>query len=192
MSDHDDTDARSRLSAMADGEVDAGQCARSCEAWADPGSEGWQAWHSYHLIGDVLRSQELASSPQHDAAFLERLRARLAAEAGVVATPAAAPAVRLRAWRLPLALAAGVAALASALNLASWPGGAGPTERMASASAPALPIASATPTEAAGPVVIRDAQLDRYLRAHRDYGAVQPVSLPGGAARRVETLSLQR
>jgi hypothetical protein len=55
----------------------------------------------------------------------------------------------------------------------------------------AAPV-SATPAEAATPVVIRDAQLDRYLRAHRDYGAAQPASLPGAAARRVETVSFQR
>jgi hypothetical protein len=39
---------------------------------------------------------------------------------------------------------------------------------------------------------VRDAQLDRYLRAHRDYATALPGSLPGGAGRSVTTVSLQR
>lgn len=181
MSTNDESETRGLLSALSDGEVDAAQGARGCEAWSEPA--GRQTWRDYHLIGDVLRSQELASSDEHDAAFLARLRSRLADE-DRVATPASG--VPRRHWRLPLALAAGVAALASALSLSTWLEGAAPAGRMAAA-----PV-SATPAEAATSVVIRDAQLDRYLRAHRDYGAAQPVSLPGAAARRVETVSFQR
>jgi hypothetical protein len=39
--------------------------------------------------------------------------------------------------------------------------------------------------------MVRDAQLDRYLRAHRDYGT-GPGSLPGGSGRSLATVSLER
>jgi hypothetical protein len=40
--------------------------------------------------------------------------------------------------------------------------------------------------------VVRDAQLDRYLRAHRDYATALPGSLPGGSGRSVTPVSLER
>jgi sigma-E factor negative regulatory protein RseA len=61
---------------------------------------------------------------------------------------------------------------------------------------PALSPPQPAPTTAepvvAGGAVVRDAQLDRYLRAHRDYATALPGSLPGGAGRNVTTVSLQR
>jgi hypothetical protein len=44
----------------------------------------------------------------------------------------------------------------------------------------------------AGGRVVRDAQLDQYLRAHRDYGTALPGSLPGGAGRSIATVSFDR
>ena len=63
------------LSALADGEGQALQAA--CSAWRDD-EEARRAWHSYHLIGDVMRSEDLAARPGRDAAFLAGERARLA------------------------------------------------------------------------------------------------------------------
>jgi hypothetical protein len=40
--------------------------------------------------------------------------------------------------------------------------------------------------------VVRDAQLDRYLRAHRDYATALPGSLPGGPGRSIATVSFER
>jgi len=37
-----------------------------------------------------------------------------------------------------------------------------------------------------------DAQLDRYLRAHRDYATALPGSLPGGSGRSIATVSFER
>ena len=68
---------RQTLSALADGE--AGALSRACALWkAD--AEARKTWHAYHLIGDVMRSEELSSSPARDAAFLDALRGRLALE----------------------------------------------------------------------------------------------------------------
>ncbi|WP_353235092.1 sigma-E factor negative regulatory protein [Diaphorobacter ruginosibacter] len=68
---------REQLSALADGELVSAQCAEAV-AFADS-DEGRAAWHEYHLIGDVLRSSELARPLSCD--LVSRLRAQLAQEA---------------------------------------------------------------------------------------------------------------
>lgn len=191
------------ISALADGEADGDACSRALRPAAD--EDGLlDRWHAYHLIGDVLRSEELAAAPAHDRSFLHELRNRLAAEP-VAAPPAPAtvpptPAALRPRWALPLALAASVAVLATTmvvLRLSGSGGPSGPTlagvqsvaERNPASAAVAQPSAQA---EGVRSVVLRDAQLDRYLRAHREYGAAQPLSLPLGAVRGVETVSFER
>jgi sigma-E factor negative regulatory protein RseA len=116
---------REQLSALADGELDGAAVGPACAAWhAD--AEQRSTWHAYHLIGDVLRSDDLASDTARDAAFLGALRTRLAAEPVVlapaaVARPAAqwargAAARRGRwSWMGPTAVAAGFVAVAGVL-----------------------------------------------------------------------------
>ncbi len=196
------TDAAAQLlSALTDGELDADGCARSSKLWAGGDGEGRyrSTWHSYQLIGDVLRSEHLAQAPAHDEAFLQRLRLRLADEPAVVAPTASVSAlpVRTRSRRmLPMALAAGVMGLGAALVVVQWSNQPPAQSLAAAAPAPPMPVApnpaSAGPAQvAAGGQLVRDARLDRYLRAHREYGSAAPVSLPGGAARTVETVSFQ-
>ena len=201
------TDASDQLlSALADGEVDAAACARASALWAtgETASHCRSTWHSYQLIGDVLRSEDLAEAPGHDEAFLQRLRHRLADEPAVLApaplstAPALASAHGPRTRRiLPAALAAGVMGLGAALVALQW--SSAPPVRPLAVATPARAVvelarstpAAATQTVAAGGQLVRDARLDRYLRAHREYGSAAPVSLPGGAARTVETVSFQ-
>ena len=64
------------LSALADGEATASEVTEACANWRDDDGAR-QVWASYQLIGDVLRSEELASTAQHDH-FLSKLRQRLA------------------------------------------------------------------------------------------------------------------
>ena len=68
---------REQLSAMVDGELVSAQCAQVV-AYVDS-EEGGAAWHEFHLIGDVLRSSELARPVSCD--LVSRLRAQLAEEA---------------------------------------------------------------------------------------------------------------
>ena len=104
----DADDARRLISALADGEADPGESARGVSAWADGSSEARRSWHVYHLIGDVLRSEDLASAPARDQVFLERLRLRLADEPVVTVPRALTPPVdigverakRKARWRL--------------------------------------------------------------------------------------------
>lgn len=191
----DPDDPRWSISALADGEGLPADCARGLAAWAAGDAAARASWHSYHLIGDVLRSGELASPPGHDQQFLAALQLRLAAEpvpAAVLSAepaPVAAPVAALRArapsrarWVWPVGLAAGVMALGTALVVQRGAGTGAATEQRLAAAAPAAAgaadaVAVVAPANA-GADLLRDAQFDRYLRAHRDYTAAQPVSLP--------------
>jgi sigma-E factor negative regulatory protein RseA len=166
-------DTRAWLSALADGEAQAADPA--CAGWRDD-VEARRTWHAYQLIGDVMRSDDLAQPALRDAAFLARLRERLAAEPVLLApTPAAAPARRRQHWLLPVAAAAGFVVVAGVLVVArvSQPGAEAPTG-----------LAKATNT--APMVVVRDERLDEFLRAHQAARGGVAVAAPGGALRRVE------
>ncbi len=78
--------SHSWLSALADGRADA--CGPALQAWATD-ADARRTWHAYQLIGDVLRSDDLAAPAQHDEAFLVALRQRLASEPVILAPVAA-------------------------------------------------------------------------------------------------------
>jgi sigma-E factor negative regulatory protein RseA len=136
-----DPSALEDLSALTDGELDSTACMRACAAWRDDVAAR-DTWHVYQLIGDVLRSDDLASTRGHDAGFLTALHARLANEPSVLApepllhvgTPAGAAPVRRTvnagrssrwSWMAPSAVAAGFVLVAGALVVtrAPLPGG---------------------------------------------------------------------
>lgn len=70
------------LSALADGRREA--CDAALSAWSSS-AQARAAWHELQLIGDVLRSDELASPVGHDELFLQRLRLRLETEPTILA-----------------------------------------------------------------------------------------------------------
>ena len=95
----DDLKNKELLSALVDGELYGDELSQAV-AWAEEG-EGHASWQLYHLVGDVLRSPELAHHSQHD--LLSGLRAQLAQEPPLSLQPAAleqlgedAPALRRR------------------------------------------------------------------------------------------------
>jgi sigma-E factor negative regulatory protein RseA len=180
-----------RLSALVDGELDGPATEAACRLWKHD-AQARSIWHAYHLIGDVLRSDDLASEASRDERFLLSLRARLAAEP-VVLAPAPLPAsmaARARSasrWMLPSAVAAALLLVAGTFtilrsdNLA--PANA-PTLALADAAAPAAVVA----TDLAEPVtmngkVIRDARLDRYLAAHKQFSGSTALGLPSAFLR---------
>src|SRR6218665_3642842 len=67
-----------RLSALADGQLDAEELAAAL-AFAVDDENGRATWQLYHLVGAALRSPDLARPA--DPAFMPRLRAQLAKEA---------------------------------------------------------------------------------------------------------------
>ncbi len=165
-------DTRAWLSALADGDAQAADPA--CAVWRDD-AEARRTWHAYQLIGDVMRSDDLARPAARDAAFLAGLRERLAAEPVVLAP---VPARRHQHWLLPAVAAAGFVLVAGVLVVArvSQPGAEAPTGlARAPDTAPMAPM-----------VLVRDERLDEYLRAHQAARGGVAVVAPGGALHRVE------
>ncbi len=167
---------RAWLSALVDGEVSAVQ--PGCTSWRDD-PQARQTWHAYHLIGDVMRSEELASLPTADRAFLQRLRARLADEP-VVLAPTATPVRGRLPWLLPAAaVVAGFVAVGSALIVLRPQPDPGAVLAQAQAPAPRGAAVASAPS-----ALIRDSRLDDYLRAHQ--AARGAAALPGGGLRSAE------
>ena len=102
---------REALSALVDGEADAAGAADGVSRWRDD-DDAKTTWHAYQLIGDVLRSEDLAAG-HRDRVFMQRLHARLIQEPTVLApapdVPQANPDVShaghvgvLHRWAVPL------------------------------------------------------------------------------------------
>jgi sigma-E factor negative regulatory protein RseA len=179
---------RECLSALMDGDAQA--LGAACAAWREDADARGQ-WHAYHLIGDVLRSEELAQSPAADASFLSALRARLAAEPVVLAPASRSAAAPRRRWLASAAIAAGFVVVAGVLVVTRGvlPGDS-PAPQMAVAPTPA-PVVRAAAVEPvlADSALIRDARLDRYLSAHKQYGGSSALGLPGGVLQRASTVA---
>ncbi|MDQ6684300.1 MAG: sigma-E factor negative regulatory protein [Pseudomonadota bacterium] len=189
MSPNDaDESQRERLSALLDGELDAVATAAACDHWRCE-SEARQDWHAWHLIGDVLRSEDLASEGDRDLRFIAVLRERLAVEPVPLApTWLRRPGI----WQAPAALAAGVALVVGAV-VATWPQsdpgqqartdgatGALADLRLASAAGEVAPPPAlvALANGSADRQLIRDARLDRYLEAHKQFAGSSALGLP--------------
>lgn len=193
LEQHDDEWAT--LSSLADGEAAPEAQERCLALWAEH-ADARERWRHYQLIGDVLRSRELARDGAHDAAFLAALRARLAHEPVVLRPFRRAVSQRLRRWTAPMAAAAGVAAVAGVVVLLRTTpapfGGAQVAARPA-----AQPVVASAPghwEQSQQPVngrLIRDARLDRYFAAHRQSGNGAAVQMPGGVVRSVDTIVLE-
>lgn len=190
---------RERLSALADGQLQ-GDDWNAAVTFAAEDVEGQATWQLYHLVGDVLRSSDLARPA--DPAFMSRLRHRLAQEPTLA--PPSRPtlpvptkvvaSVRQEAanasvfrWKL----VAGVASLAavgaigwtSLVNL-SGVGGSGPQLALAPAAAfsqgaPVVAVADADGQQ----VMIRDPRLDELLAAHKQFGSTSALQMPAGFLR---------
>jgi sigma-E factor negative regulatory protein RseA len=205
----DDTRGQA-LSELLDGELSHDELAGLCADWRR--AEVRSTWHAYTLIGDVLRSEELASDAGHDAKFMQALRGRLANEPVVlspVATRQPPPALvapdslaanGLRTpWRrmkAPLAVAAGFAVVMGAMlalrppETVNSPIAALPPDLVVSqASAPLLSdkplrfeVAAESLARPVGPIV-RDPRLDSYLRAHQEFSGSSALGASSGFLR---------
>lgn len=146
--------AREALSALADGQAQSPDVARACAAWRDD-AQARTAWQAYNLIGDVMRSEDLAQGSD-GAAFLSKFRDRLAQEPVVLAPassqpvarpvvgqPQAVVALKRRAWAGPMAVAAGFVMVVGALvsmQMGAPSGGAGSDSRQMAQAPAATPV----------------------------------------------------
>jgi len=177
---------RDLLSALCDGqttELEAGQAFR---AWQEEDDDIRVTWHAYHVIGDVLRSEDLATAPAADHRLLQAVRARLATEPVVLAPSPAVPAVAQPAvanargggwlrsrWQAPVAMAAGFLVVLGGLQVMRGPlgGGASPANALALANGAAASGAQVATAAAPAPATVltkaEAARLAPYLAAHR-------------------------
>jgi sigma-E factor negative regulatory protein RseA len=185
---------RELVSALVDGELGAEAFVQAVQ-WLHESDDARASWHAYHLVGDVLRSGELAAIGANDAAFVARLRARLQGEGqlgqpGMALDLAASEARHERAvgvneqevandasfrWKL----AAGFASVALVV-MVGW-------QLVVSANgslgAPQLARVEVLPTQEQPQVMIRDPRLDQLLAAHQQSGGISALQMPAGFLR---------
>lgn len=185
---------REAASDVMDGRL-RGQAFADAMRELDGDADARVAWHAYHVVGDVLRSGELAAC-QGDAAFLERLRGRLqhetceghghapapTVEASVLAVDTRVPPANdsVFPWRWAAGFLSVLAAVAIGWNMR----GLTATGANELASASPEPVRYAQPTSVqGGQVMIRDARLDQLLLAHRQSGGASALQVPSGFLR---------
>lgn len=168
-----------RLSAFVDGEgLDPSESFDAVLTKFDPADR--RTWSAYHLIGDTLRSEDLAVHPATSSAFLAGFAARLEAEPHVLVPPHARARSRASVLRRRVAPALAVAAAAATLSwivLPQWQHGGAQSRIQTASTNPVQTVAMTSGSGAQEANIIRDASLDQYLEAHQQF-AQQPM-MPG-------------
>jgi len=199
---------RERLSALADGQLQGEELAQALQFAAQ--EDGQSTWQLYHLVGDVLRSPELALHQQGNRAMVMRVREQLAHEpmhgrlpetasmVAQIARPEAAVAANASVFRWKMA--AGLASLAAvaAIGWSSFAGlqGAGASGTQLAAAPASAPVSTSAPAAqpVAPPVValsgnhgqqvmMRDPRLDELLAAHKQFENTTALQMPAGFLR---------
>lgn len=193
---------REQLSALADGELQGEEWQK---AMALVGEDSAQStWAAYHLVGDVLRSPDLARHGRND--LLAAVRAQLEHESP---RPSLAPAVTqvvpvkadhaVNAAVFRWKMVAGLASLA-AVSAIGWHsisalrGSEAGAQLAAATSAPmaTAPLVAVTVPELATvanaapqgqAIMLRDPRLDELLAAHRQFGGASALQMPAGFLR---------
>lgn len=180
--------AHELASALADGELRGAELIHALAA-LQSGAEAQACWHSYHLVGDVMRAGAGAAIGAHDAAFMARLRERLQFEARhplgeaqasrVVPQPSANDSV----WRWKLV--AGLSSL-SVVAVLAWQLAVPSPKAVQLASPGAMSAQQQALVAQAGaeaPVMIRDPRLDQLIAAHQQLGGTSALQMPAGFLR---------
>lgn len=182
----DRTTTREMISALADGQLQGDAFAQGVDLCAND-REALEAWQAYHLIGDVLRSGDLASGTA-PSLFLSRMQDRLKDEPAPQPQLAAAPVVRVASdvaandgsfrWKVVAGFAsvAAVAAIGwTVVGTRDKPEGA----QLARAAASGTTVLTGTQQG----MMIRDARLDELMAAHRQLGGGSALQTPAGFLR---------
>lgn len=176
-----------RISALMDGDLPAAELDALLADLAREDSSA-NAWHLYHVTGDVLRSQALAPR-RSDLAFLQRLEPHLAREVVALAVtplpvsslPGAEPPRRLSSngpWRW--VASATFTLLVGVVSIGMWwTAVPAVSPQLAEVTVPAVEsVASQAPT-----VMLRDPELDALMAAHQQMGGHSAWQMPSGFLR---------
>lgn len=190
---------REMVSALADGQLRGQDFAKAVES-IHSDTESGLVWQSYHVIGDVLRSPELAEQAG-DVNFLARFQSRLAtdseaqrayvpvsslldANGASKSTVGPKPSANESTFRWKLA--AVFASLAAVVAI-GWTmtyglnGSAGSAQLAQGLPAPQLTLNASPGAEPT--VMIRDPNLDALLAAHKQFGGATALQMPTGFLR---------
>lgn len=212
----------SRLSALVDGELADNELDSLLADMSHPNPHHSLAtWHSYQVIGEVLRASAPASAAQAPQDFLACIHARLQAQTPLASSPDLTPALSVASAvvaghaRAPAAndavfrwkLVAGLASLGAVMAV-SWsvlgtaPSGAGGSNHAGAQLAWVGPARdTAEPQTLASTevvintpqgAVIRDAQLEALMAEHRQHGGMSALQMPAGFLRNATYASTGR
>ena len=181
-----------QLSALMDGELDDASLAEALSFATDKGQATWEL---YHLVGDVLRSPELAAPATSP--LLGRLREQIAQEprfpvqkpeeavvvthSAVVNTERPAANSSVFRWKMVAGFASLAAVAAIGWNSLSALQGQG--KQLAAAPVPQPTEVLAVSEGAGQPVMLRDPRLDELLQAHKQFGSTSALQMPAGFLR---------
>ena len=175
-------DKRELVSALADGQLAGEAFARGVEV-ASTDAAAREAWHAYHLIGDVLRSNDLAHGGSPDA-FLSRLQERLreepvsfASSSQMILTAPRSEAANDGTFRWKVV--AGAASFAAVSAIAWTLMGAAPGRQEGAQVAASRAGGGTVLTASERGVMIRDPRLDEFMAAHRQLGGATLVAPAG-------------
>lgn len=177
---------REQISTLVDGQLTGHDLDLALDQLAD--DEARESWRVYHLIGDVMRSPDLAVGYGKHADFMGRLRMRLAAEsrapqASVHAAEEKRPDLRRPAandqvfrWKLVAGLTSMAAVGVLGWGLLTGPGmplrggvqlaSNTPVSLTTGANSRGTAVETGLDT-AGGATILRDPELDQLLAAHR-------------------------
>ena len=194
------------VSALADGQLRGEEFARTAQ-WLSQTEDARLTWHTYHLVGDVLRSGETMVNA-HDTVFVQRLKLCLQQEAPLVPSLDTAYSIAQNTslteaggvnrsenvsandisfrWKL----LAGVAALA-VVSVIGWQGIGGWSDQHGAPQLAQVPVQTIKADMALQQAMvdgepqrmIRDPQLDALLAAHRQFGGTSALQMPAGFLR---------
>lgn len=191
-----------RISALADGQLEGDQFVQAL-AEVSFDREAAQTWLAYHVVGDVLRSPELAPSV-HDLEFLDRFAQRLAlevdprptgadrqtpqvghfADPSTVALATVVPSANDSVFRWKVWGGVAGVVVSALLGLGLWNWSESPNARQLSKvlerEAPA-PLVAVDIAETG--VMIRDPRLDELLLAHQQLAGHSALQKPTGFLR---------
>lgn len=202
-------DPQDTLSALADGQLRGEAFVQAVEQ-VESQAAAQATWHAYHLVGDVLRSNDLAFCTD-DQAFLARFQSRLAQEPVLVPSVNAASLIAIKAyessaealldtddetpdpaanaprfgWKLLAGVASLVAVMAVSWNVLGGSGATAPPALLAQVAEDST-VRVSQPTVLAGgepQVMLRDARLDALMAAHQQFGGTSALQMPAGFLR---------
>ena len=190
---------REMVSALVDGQLRGQDFAMAVESIQMDFNVG-MTWRSYQVIGDVLRSPELAEQAR-DIDFLARFQTRLASDADAqLAYRSEVPTTTVKersarfaarqdsanesafAWKLTAGVASRAAVVAIGWSMTNGRNGLGDGAQLAQGVAP-IQLTSSTQAGQDSAVMLRDPNLDALLAAHKQLGGATALQMPTGFLR---------